>query len=127
MYHFSTLAAVATLAFLAACATPQELCISQAQSRPAAISEQIATTSGNIDRGYAIFRQSVPYTYASTCYDDSGAAYSCQENGTRIEETPVAIDVAQERRKLVRLKANLVQARRQAEAEIAQCRAQFPE
>ena len=120
-------AAPAALALLAACATPQEACISQAQSGVKALEAKIATAQGNIDRGYAIFSQTVPYTYVDTCYDDTGASYQCEKNGTRVEDTPVPIDVAEERAKLARFRAQLPAARRNANAQIAQCRATYPE
>ena len=121
------LSAPFAFAFLAACATPQEACISQAQSELRSIRDQISTAEGNISRGYAIHRQTVPYTYVSTCYTDTGEAYQCEENGTRVQETPVAIDIAQERVKLASLQARLSGAERRANEQIAQCRLTYPE
>lgn len=120
-------AAPAALAFLAACATPQEACISQAQREVRSLETRIETAAGNIDRGYAIHRQTVPYTYVSVCYTDTGEAYQCEQNGTRVEETPVSIDLTEERAKLARLRAALPGAKRAAEAQIATCRATYPE
>ncbi len=121
------LSAVAAFALLAACATPQEACISQAQADVRALEARIATAQGNIERGYAIHRQSVPYTYVDVCFDDTGTAYQCQQNATRIEETPVTIDVAEERAKLARYRAQLPALRAKAQAQIAQCRLTYPE
>lgn len=118
---------VAALVILTGCATPQERCISDARAQLHAISADIRTAQGNIDRGYAIHYQDVPYTYISTCYDDDGAAYDCETNGIRTEETPVAIDVAEERRKLDRLQMLMPDIRRNADAAIAQCRVIHPE
>lgn len=119
---FLRLVAPAALALLAACATPQEACISQARADVSTLEARIATARGNIERGYAIHRQSVPYTYVDTCFDDAGATYQCEQNATRIEETPVAIDVAEERAKLARLQARLPALSAEAQARIAQCR-----
>ncbi len=121
------LSAPIALAFLAACATPQEACISQAQSEVRSIRNQISTAEGNISRGYAIHRQTVPYTYVSVCYTEAGESYQCEETGTRVEETPVAIDIAQERIKLAELRARLPAAQRRADAQVEQCRLTYPE
>ena len=120
-------AAPAALALLAACATPQEACISQARAEVAALEARISTAQGNIERGYAIHRQTVPYTYVDSCLDDAGALYPCEKSGTRIEETPVAIDVAEERAKLARYRAELPVLKAQAQAQIAQCRIAYPQ
>ncbi len=112
---------------LAACATPQERCISGARSEQANISAQIGIIEGNIARGYAIHRQNVPYTFIGTCYDNTRTRYSCEKNATRIVETPVAIDIAEERRKLAPLKGRLMAVQARMDANVAQCRAQFPE
>ncbi len=120
-------AAPLALAFLAACATPQEACISQARSEQRSIQKDISVAEANISRGYAVHSQTVPYTYVSTCYTEAGEAYQCQENGTRVEETPVAIDISAERAKLAGLRARLSAAERRANAQIAQCRVNYPE
>ena len=121
------IAPLAVLALLAACTTPQEACIYQAREELRSLQGRIATAQGNLDRGYAIHRQVVPYTYVVICHDDAGKAYQCEQNATRIEETPVAIDIREERAKLARLRAALPGAQRAAEARIAQCRATYPE
>ena len=112
---------------LAACTTPLQQCLSQARAQQSALSAQIQTAQGNINRGYAIHTQSVPYTYVGVCYADDGSSYSCEQNGTRTEETPVAIDVAEERRKLAQLKRDLAAITPAADAAAAQCQLQYPE
>lgn len=112
---------------LAACATPQERCISGVRSEQARITSEIRVIEGNIARGYAIHRQSVPYTFIGTCYDKTRARYACEKNDTRIVETPVAIDISEERRKLAPLRGRLVAVQARVDANVAQCRAQFPE
>lgn len=124
MKKFIILAALLTLA---ACATPREQCISGARAEQSAIVARIQIAEGNIARGFAIHHQRVPYTYAGICYDGVGGSYSCPRTGVRTSETPVAIDVAEERRKLAGLKRQLPAATARADAAAAQCRMTHPE
>ena len=119
--------ALPALAILAACATPQEQCINTASSQVRTMQSLINTTEGNIARGYAIHRSQEPYEVLDVCYDADGKAYSCFHTEYRTKETPVAIDVAEERRKLAQLKRRLPAERRKMDAAIANCRIQFPE
>ena len=118
---------ILALLTLAACVTPQESCISQVYGPSRALQAQIATAEGNIARGYAIHSQNVPYTYVGTCFNDEGAPYDCQMNGTRVRESPVSIDLTEERRKLARLKRDLATAQAGLAAQVAQCRLAYPE
>ncbi len=124
---FLRIAPAAVLVLLAACTTPQEACIYDAQKELRTLQARIDTARGNIDRGYAIHRQVVPYTYAAICHTDAGEAYQCERNATRIQETPVSIDLGEERARLARLRAALPAARRAAEVRIAECRRVYPE
>ena len=121
------IAPIAVLAILAACTTPQEACIYRAQEDLRSLQGRIATAQGNLDRGYAIHRQVVPYTYVVICHDDAGKAYQCEQNATRVQETPVPIDLAEERARLARLRAALPAAQRAARDGVVECRALYPE
>lgn len=112
---------------LAACTTPQERCISGALSEQRSLSNQIRIIETNVSRGYAIHSQTVPYTYIDTCFDNANMPYSCQKNGSRVQETPVAINTVEERRKLAPLRQRLAAVQARTNASVAQCRAQFPE
>ncbi len=122
-----TFVALAALIILTACTTPQERCISDARSEQYAIASQIRTIEGNIARGYAIHYQTVTYTYLGVCDDGAGGTYPCEKTDTRTEETPVAIDVANEQAKLPGLRQRLEAARIRADAAVIQCRATYPE
>ena len=112
---------------LTACATPQQSCISQARGAVSSINRQIAVAEGNIARGYAIHKDWAKYTYVGVCTNSEGGEFPCEKSDRRWEETPVAIDVAEERRKVAGLKQRLNAVRAQAEAAVAQCQATHPE
>lgn len=122
---YKALPLIAALLTLTACATPQERCISSARSEQNGITRQINKIETNIARGYAIHEQTVPYTFIATCLDEASVEYSCEKNGTRIEETPVTIDIAEERRKLIPLQRRLASIRASTAADVAQCRSEF--
>ncbi len=125
------LALAATLV-LAACATPRQQCINDATQQVRSVESALSTAQGNISRGYALHRQSVPYTVNHTCYREyphtrTVIPYSCPSTYYRTQTTPVAIDVAEERRKAAQYREVLSGLREAAAARVAQCSAQFPE
>ena len=124
MKHFAILPA---LAILAACATPQEQCINTASNEVRAIRSGVSTAQGNIARGYAIHTSTETYQVPDVCYGKNKKPYRCYETEYRTIETPVTIDVAEERRKLASLKRRLPAATRQMNAGVANCRVQYPE
>ncbi|HHB83054.1 MAG TPA: hypothetical protein ENK61_06235 [Devosia sp.] len=117
----------AALFVLSACSTPLETCISNASADRDTIVQKIAIAQGNIDRGYAIHRQSVPYTYTGECIGANVGRYACEKTGTRIDETPVTIDINEERQKLAALERQLIIANQRVNADMAQCRVLYPE
>ncbi|NOR63629.1 MAG: hypothetical protein GQ535_14190 [Rhodobacteraceae bacterium] len=119
--------AVGVLGFLSACISPQEACIGQANSQYSALLSSISETQANITRGFAIHRQRVPYTYTGTCYSQYVGSYSCPQTGYRTQETPVAVNVSEERRKLQELQSLVSSYRAQSVSAVAQCRMQYPE
>ncbi len=121
------LAILPALALLAACATPQEQCINTATNEVRAINSAISTAKGNIARGYAIHRSTQSFEVPTVCYDAEKKPYKCYEFDTRTVETPVSINVAEERRKLASLQKRMPAATRKMKAGVASCRAQFPE
>lgn len=118
---------LAALGLVGACATPKEQCISQATLNLRTLNGLISETEGNISRGYAIHKQSVPYTYSGTCYNERLGAYACPKTGSRIQETPVPIDVSDQRKRLGSLKKQLPEAKRVAAHKVKQCEATYPE
>ncbi len=115
------------LALLAACATPQEQCINTAAEPARALQQKITELEGNVSRGYAIHRQREPYTRATICYDKNKKPFSCLEDATRWVETPVTIDIADQRRQLANLKRRLPAALRDAQRGADTCRSLYPE
>ena len=119
------------LALLAACATPQERCIRQGATEQTRLLGEIKVTEGNIARGYAIHRQTLPETVFYRCrriHDGKVVGYyPCPETIYRTIETPVPIVVAEERKKLRGLKDALPGAQDRAAEAAAQCRLHYPE
>lgn len=122
--------ALLALPILAACATPYERCVSRNGKDYIELKQQIATTEGNIERGYAIHKQTVPETVWGYCprYRDGNIIghRPCPETFYREIETPVVINVAEERRKLVALKAELPALQSRQTVVEAQCAAAHP-
>ncbi len=116
---------------VAACATPRESCISQAQRELRVVNSLIAETQGNIARGYAIGTRQDVVTYDTTCRgvaaDGTPVRVNCQEVGTRERRIPVAIDLNAETRKLTSLLDRQAQMQRTTNQAVQQCVATYPE
>ncbi len=119
--------ALALVLSLAACATPRERCVADANRTYDDTLKLLAVTEGNIARGYAVHRQQVPYQVTETCHDSKDRPYACTETRYRTQETPVSIDVAEERRKRAALQASLPGLRANAAERAAQCAVLYPE
>lgn len=124
MKHFALLPAIA---LIAACATPQEQCVNTASNEVRSMKRLMSVTHGNIMRGYAIHRSTESYQVPDVCYNKDKKPYRCFDIEYRTIETPVSIDVGEERRKLAELKKRLPAAGRKMNAGVASCRVQFPE
>lgn len=124
MKHFALLPA---LALIAACASPQEQCINSASNEVRSMKQLMSITHGNITRGYAIHRSTESYQVSDICHNKDKKPYRCYDTAYRTIETPVTIDVAEERRKLAALKKRLPTAGRTMSASVDKCRTQFPE
>lgn len=116
---------------LAACATPREACINDAQRQVTLLDTQIATAQGNISRGYALATVQDVRTVRSSCtgtnQDGSTFTFPCDETRTFERQEPVAINVAEERAKLLDLTQRRETAARDTQARIQQCIAIHPE
>jgi hypothetical protein len=119
-------AVFASLMLLSACSTPLEDCVSNAQRNYNATYQAIQVAEGNVARGYAINSQQVPYQYTGSCYNSYIGSYACQQTGYRTDNTPVAIDVNEERRKIRKYSAALPNIKKQTEAAVEQCRRTYP-
>ena len=116
---------------LAACATPREQCISRATSELRTTQAALAEARDNVARGYAVFRERVPYTVYDTCYRRHHAhggllPYPCPRTHYRTKSTPVPINVAEERRKIRALERQIPAQERRAKAGLAQCEVAYP-
>lgn len=116
---------------LAACASPQERCISQAQRNLNVVNNLITVTRGNIERGYAIEERQEVRTVNRVCSDelDSGEVVRvrCQQVITEDVNVPVAIDLNAETAKLESLIERRDALQASVGSAIAQCQAQYPE
>lgn len=124
--------ALSAVVMLTGCATPKQQCISQATQELRSTENALETAQANVARGYAVHTQRVPYTVSTICYrthpgTHAAIPYSCPTTQFRTQTTPVAIDVAEERRKIEEFQRLLPQLRDVADVGVGQCNAQFPE
>lgn len=122
------------LAVLAACGTPQEQCIGRNTRDLRTVDRLIAETEGNLARGYAfetvtVYEDEWVYCPQAPVAEGQPAPPPrlCLDERPVTEQRPKAIDLNDEARKLDSLKAKRASLARQAEAVIAQCKAQYPE
>lgn len=122
------------LVLLAACGTPQEQCINRSTRDLRTVDRLITETQGNLDRGYAYETITVYEDYWTSCPVPPVAEGEpvppprlCLEERPVTKQRAKAIDLNEEARKLDSLKAKRRDLARQAEAVIAQCKAQYPE
>ncbi len=126
--------ALASLALLAACGTPQEQCIRSGARDMTVMGRLIQETRGNIARGYALERIEVDNWVWVVCGPPPvvngkvvGPPQRCFENMPRSETRPRAINLDQERAKLATMEAKYRELERAAAPVIAQCKAKYPE
>ncbi|MEM1066425.1 MAG: hypothetical protein AAF771_00020 [Pseudomonadota bacterium] len=114
------LVAVATLV---ACASPQERCVMNATEDLRVVNALIDETEANIDRGYAIEEELEPRVGLNVCTGRRGSFAFCTGTDFDTRERPVALDLAEEERKL----ASLIEKRQELEVrarrDIAACEA----
>jgi hypothetical protein len=125
--------ALVSLAFLAACGTPQDQCIARETRELRSLDRLIAETQGNLDRGYAIDRVTVYEDYWTWCevrdpaHGGTVARRFCLDQRAVGVDQPRAIDPEAEARKLAGLKEQRRDLARAAEPAIAACNAAYPE
>ena len=91
---------------LAACATPQEQCISNAGKDLRVFDQLIRTTQGNLARGFALEDKTVFVNTDQVCgVDAEGNDVICEVAVAEEERVAVAIDLDEEQRKLNSLMA----------------------
>lgn len=116
---------------LAACATPRERCISDATREVRTLDRLIATTQGNIDRGYGLVEVEDVRIIRTSCEgeneDGSTFSFPCEEAETFTRREPVSINIAEERIKLQQLRERRDAANETVDSRIRTCVATYPE
>ena len=121
------------LVLLAACGTPQEQCIRAGTRDLRTLDRLIAETEGNLDRGYALEDVTITQEHWGYCEpwhhadDPTPSLVPCLIEHDVTVRRPIAIDLADEAKKLESLKARRGELARAAEPIIAQCKADHPE
>ncbi|MFZ1726556.1 MAG: hypothetical protein WBO29_03185 [Albidovulum sp.] len=124
--------AIVTL-LLTACGTPQEQCIRAATRELRTVTSLIAETEATIARGYGYQSEEiVRWAWVRCDFDPSQPGLPdptpmCWEPFSDTVQRPVAIDPAVEARKLAGLKSRQKTLQTQANSQISNCRAQFPD
>lgn len=118
---------LSSLLVLAACATPQERCIS-AIDREIRMIESLADISrGNLARGYALEERTVLVNTEQICGQTAkGKDIICEIPVSEQQTVPVAIDLNAERQKLESLLERLEDLRATRNTRVGQCIAQYP-
>lgn len=123
----SLLAAGIVLTVVAACATPQDQCIARETAEYRAVTAQIKELEKTVARGYALHRQTAPYTEARICHVKGKRHVPCPRTRFHTIETPVSVDMGEVRKKLARLKAHRGKLEPAALSARAACRRAYPE
>lgn len=127
---------ISGLLVLAACGTPQERCVNRSTQETRSMQSLLSEVEGNLARGYAWESYQIPVTRWDICgYDritrPNGTVVSrpvrCLVDDVETYQRRVAIDPASETRKRDALLERIRGAKPQMEANIAACRATYPE
>ncbi|SEM74525.1 hypothetical protein SAMN04488003_10452 [Loktanella fryxellensis] len=125
------LIALSPLVLLAACATPQQQCLSNVTQDLRVNAFLIAQTQANLDRGFAIDRQQRVSRGFDMCRernrDGSIDTRLCPVQKVRTVNVPQAINLTVERDTLNQLLATRANLERRTAAATAQCRTLYPE
>ena len=132
----TTLALMLTLPLtLAACATPQERCISRNTDEYRTVSRLLAQVEGNLSRGYAWEERQVVRTRPTQCQrvyrdrkgQDHVTTYTCWRDYVDQERYRVPIDPAAELRKRDGLVERQDALAKRARAAVDACRTAYPD
>jgi len=114
---------------LAACGTPQEQCIRNATAQTRTLDRLIAQSQANLDRGFAY--QTETQSHMSWVFCGPGrpgfGPHMCFEDDPETVQVPVAIDPAVETRKLNGLLDKRAGLMKQSQAQVAACKATYPQ
>lgn len=126
-FHPRVALSVVVLSVLSACATPQQQCIHTVSAEARALQAQIRETQATVARGYAVHKQTVPYTSTNVCYNKEKQPFLCPQTQFKRIETPVTVDIAAEKAKLAQLKTRFAKVQRKALSGIEACKKTYPE
>ena len=116
---------------IAACSTPREQCISNANGQLRTLDRLIDVASGNVQRGFALAEVQDVRVLRTTCQgtneDGSTFRFPCEETETFTRREPVSINIVEERVKLAQLQDQRDSAARDVAARTQQCIAIHPE
>lgn len=116
---------------IAACSTPREQCISNANGQLRTLDRLIDVASGNVQRGFALAEVQDVRVLRTTCQgtneDGSTFRFPCEETETFARREPVSINIVEERVKLAQLQDQRDSAARDVAARTQQCIAIHPE
>lgn len=112
---------------LVACASPQERCISGATKDIRVMDRLIKTTRGNLERGYAIGKETYTVETEQVCGELDGEDLICTVPESRERKVPVAVDLNAEKAKLTSLLDKRASLISKSEQVIRACRAHYPE
>lgn len=116
---------------IAACSTPREQCISNANGQLRTLDRLIDVASGNVQRGFALAEVQDVRVLRTTCQgtnqDGSTFRFPCEEIETFTRREPVSINIVEERVKLAQLQDQRDSAARDVAARTQQCIAIHPE
>lgn len=120
-----------SLLAIAACSTPREQCISNANGQLRTLDRLIDVASGNVQRGFALAEVQDVRVLRTTCQgtneDGSTFRFPCEETETFARREPVSINIVEERVKLAQLQDQRDSAARDVAARTQQCIAIHPE
>ena len=116
-----TLTCLTAIIMVSGCLSPREQCVSDAKIPQRLAMKERGLVAQNLDRGYAIHTQQVPYSYQGQCQDANLKYYPCIVNGYRTQETPVPIDMKREEAKLRKLDARISLILESERRQLAQC------
>jgi hypothetical protein len=116
-----TLLGLTAIVILSGCASPREQCVLDAKSPRLMVMNDRNMVAQNLERGYAVHSQQVPYSYQGQCQDEYLNYYTCTVNSTRTQETPVPIDMQREETKLEQLNARIERLAENERSQIAEC------
>ncbi|MEP3348098.1 MAG: hypothetical protein ABJN34_17005 [Litoreibacter sp.] len=121
---------VPSLMLLAACATPLETCKQSAVKDLRIVQALIEDTKATIDRGYAVQTETRTVIYTNFCIG-TGIGHDsrfnfCNYSHPVTTKTPVAVDLDQEKRKLISLQQKEMELKRSSRLQEQKCELQHP-